>query len=57
MEGLGTRRPKALRSLKQELNLHGIEREDDSPTFRPVEHAGGQKGNDIAMHGLDIASG
>ena len=41
-DGFGTCRTAKLRSLKQELNFHSLEREDDSPAFGSVEHSGVQ---------------
>jgi hypothetical protein len=39
--------PPALRSLKQELDFHGLEREDNPPTYCAVEHSGVQWRSDV----------
>ena len=51
-----TERTRALRSLKQELDFHRVEREDDPPIFSTVDHPGVQEARDITVHGFDVAS-
>ena len=46
----------ALCSLQEELDLHGLEREDDTSALGTVEHARGKQCRDIAVNGFDITS-
>ena len=46
----------ALCSLQEELDLHGLEREDDTSALGTVEHARGKQCRNIAVNGFDITS-